>query len=172
MADANLLITYDPAHSGRAEDEAKTLLKSAGEDAKFLKSDIEGVFLLRTKKDPKAIARELQKSGKANPSQFGYTFHWVPIEEWVKTDLTAIGKVLKAFDKKMDPAKSWKLDLVKRHFDKMGTSELILKLTEHINKPKVDLKTPQVVVKVEILGKKTGLALLDADELVDATALK
>jgi tRNA acetyltransferase TAN1 len=172
MADANLLITYDPAHSGKAEDEAKTLLKSVGEDAKFLKSDVEGVFLMRTKKDPKTIARELHKSGKANPSQFGYTYHWTPIDEWVKTDLTTIGKALKAFDKKMDPAKSWKLDLVKRHFDKLSTTDLILKLTENIEQQKVDLKNPQVILKVEILGKKTGLAMLDADEIVDATALK
>jgi tRNA(Ser,Leu) C12 N-acetylase TAN1 len=172
MADANLLITYDPAHSGKAEDEAKTLLKSVGEDAKFLKSDVEGVFLLRTKKDPKELTKALHKSGKANPSQFGYTYHWTPIDEWIKTDLSAIGKALKAFDKKMDPAKSWKLDLAKRHFDKVGTSELILKLTENIDKPKVDLKTPQIVVKVEILGKKTGLALLAADEIVDTSKLK
>jgi len=172
VVDANLLITYDPAHSGKAEDEAKTLLKSVGEDAKFLKSDVEGVFLLHTKKNTREITKQLHKSGKANPSQFGYTYHWVPIDEWVKTDVTTIGKALKGFDKKMDPAKSWKLDLVKRHFDKVGTTDLILKLTEHIDKPKVDLKNPQVIVKVEILGKKTGVSLLGADELVDATSLK
>lgn len=158
--------------SGKAEDEAKALLKSAGEDAKFLESEVEGVFLLRTKKDPRAITKELIKSGKANPSQFVYTYRWVPIDVWVKSDVNAIVKVMKDFDKKMDPAKSWKLDLVKRHFEKASVTDLILKLTEHIDKPKVDLQDPQVVIRVEILGAKTGCSLLAADELLDATALK
>jgi tRNA(Ser,Leu) C12 N-acetylase TAN1 len=172
MADANLLVTYDPAHAARAEDEVRGVLGAVGEAAKFLKSDIEGVFLLYTVKDPKAIARELRKYGKANKGQFRYTYHWVPIEIWVKSDFAAIGKVLSGFDKKMDPAKSWKLDVVKRHFEKASVTDLILKLTEHIDKPKVDLKKPDVVVKVEILGDKTGCSLLSADELLDAAELR
>lgn len=172
MADANLLITYDPSHVKKAEDEAKALLKAAGEDAKFIESKVEGVFLLRTKKDPKELARQLRKAGKADPTQFSATYHWVPIETWVKTDVKAIGKVLQDFDKKMDPAKSWKLDLAKRHYDKASVTDLILKLTEFIDKPKVDLKNPQVVISVEILGDKTGLALLNADELIETSKLK
>jgi len=172
VADANLLITYNPAHARRAEDEVRTLLRGAGEDSKFLKSDVEGVFLLRTKKDPRMLVKQLIKFGKANPAQFAYTYHWVPIDVWVKSDVSAIGKVMKEFDKKIDPAKSWKLDLVKRHFEKAGATDLILKLTEYIDKPKVDLKNPDFVVKVEILGDKTGCALLTADELLDANALK
>lgn len=172
MVDANLLVTYDPAHKGKAEDEVKTLLKSVGEDAKFLASKVEGVFLLCTKKDSKELAKQLRKLGKADPERFYYTHRWTPVDVWVKTDLAAIGKVLKGFDKKMDPAKSWKLDLAKRHYDKHGTSELILKLTENINKPKVDLAKPQVIVKIEILGNKTGCSLLNADELVDASELR
>lgn len=172
MADANLLITYDPCHSSKAEDEVKALLKSVGEAAKFLKSDIEGIFLLVTKKDTRTITKELRKSGKANPTQFVYTYHWAPVDKWVKTDLAVIGKVMKTYDKKLDPKKSWKLDLAKRHYDKASMTDLILKLTEHIDKPKVDLVNPQVIVAVEILGKKTGLALLEADEIIDSTKLK
>ncbi|MEM7813838.1 MAG: THUMP domain-containing protein [Candidatus Aenigmatarchaeota archaeon] len=172
MAEANLLVTYNPAHAARAEDEARTLLRSSGEDAKFLESKIEGVFLLRTKKDPREVVRQLAKFGKANPGQFVYTYRWVPIDVWVKTDVAAIGKVMKDFDKKMDPAKSWKMDLVKRHFEKASATDLILKLTEHISKPKVDLKNPQLIIKVEILGKKTGCSLLAADEVLDASNLR
>jgi len=171
MPDANLLITFDPAHSKKAEDEVRTLLKQAGENAKFLPCKIEGVFLLRTKKEPRGLVKQLRKLGQAK-NVFVNTFRWTPIDKWVKTDVKSLGKALKDFDKKMDPAKSWKLDLAKRRFDKASATELVLKLTENINKPKVDLENPDVIIKVEVMGSKTGLALLASDEILDTTALK
>jgi len=56
------------------------------------------------------------------------------------------------------------MDLHKRHFD-MGSTEVIMKLTEVVDKPKVDLENPQKIIEVQIIGKKAGLALLNKDEI-------
>ena len=74
-------------------------------------------------------------------------------------------------DKKMDPAKKWRMDLSKRQYDGK-TTDLIMKLTEKIGKPKVDLKDPELIVKVEIIGKKAGVSLLNADEYLNVPKIK
>jgi tRNA acetyltransferase TAN1 len=170
--DANLLVTYEPAHAGKAEEEAKSLLKTAGTEATFLESDVEGLFLVHTKKDPKEVVKHLVKECKNQPARFQYTFHWVPIEKWSSSDIEAMGHVMSEFDKKIDPSKKWKLDLEKRKYDKHRTIDLIIKLTDHINKPNVDLKNPDLIVKVEIIGDRAGLSLLKADELLNVPKMR
>ena len=60
----------------------------------------------------------------------------------------------------------WKMDLHKRHFERMHSIEIIMKLTEVVDKPKVDLDKPQKIIEVQIIGKKAGLSLLNKDEVL------
>lgn len=171
MADANLLVTYDPAHRGKAKEEVESLLESVNEKAEFLESDIAGLFLLQTKKNPKQLTKELHDVVEENPEKYKYTFHWVPIDRWVRSDLNDMVQAMKEIDAKMSDEESWKLDLGKRQYEARST-DLIIKLTENINHPKVDLKNPQKIVKVEIVGDRAGVALLDRNELLDIPKLK
>ena len=168
---SNLLVTYDPSHSGKAKEEAQALLEAAGEKAEFLESEIAGVFLLRTGKDPKELTRELRDVVEESPDKYKYTFHWVPIDRWVKSGLDDMVRAMKDIDAKMSDDDSWKLDLGKRQYEGRST-DLIIKLTENINHPKVDLKNPQKIVKVEIIGDHAGVALLDKSELLDIPKMK
>ena len=169
--EANLIISFDPAHAGKAQEETKALLKEAGEEAEFLESGVEGLFLIKTSKDPREIVKKLVGICKSDPGKFECTFHWTPIDKWLSSDMAKMQAAMKEIDAKMDPEKKWKMDLNKRQYEEK-TTDLILKLTENINKPKVDLKNPDVVVKVEIIGKKAGVSLLNADELLDVPKLK
>ena len=168
MAEANLVVTYDPAHAGKAKEEVDTMLESLKAKATFLESDVEGLFLLNAQ-SPREITKKLNT--KSNASKFNYTFHWVPIDKWCSSKLEDMSKAMKEIDAKIKPEESWKMDLTKRKFEG-ETPKLIMKLTENINKPKVDLKNPQKIVKVEIIGKKAGISLLDKSELLDVPKLK
>ena len=171
MKDANLLVTYDPAHGGKAKEEAESLLESVGEKAEFLESDIAGLFFLRTRKDPKELTRDLRSEVEEDPEKYNYTFHWIPIDRWVRSDMSDMTKAMKDIDAKMSDDDSWKLDLSKRQYEGKST-DLIMKLTENINHPKVDLKNLQKIVKVEIVGDHAGIALLDKSELLDIPKIK
>ena len=167
---ANLLITFDPAHSGKAKDEVNTMLKEAGGDGEFVESSVEGLFLLKVK-DAKKVTKKLKTVCEKEPSKFEFTFRWAPIDSWCSSDMKALSGEMKKLDGKMKDEESWKLDLGKRQYDGK-TTDLILKLTENINKPKVDLKNPQKIIKVEIIGDKAGIALLDANEVLDTSKIK
>ena len=172
MADkANLLVTFDPTHDVKAKEEVEGLLGIIKDKPKFLKSKIAGLFLLVVKDSRKAV-KALRDAAKADPDQFAFTYHWVPVDEWISSDLKALKKKMKEFNKKIDPEKTWKLSVAKRNYEEHKTPELILALTEEIDKPKVDLKNPQQILKVEIIGKEAGVALLDAHEILDVPEIK
>ena len=164
MVDANLLVTHDHSHAGSAKVEVEKVLKAVKKKAKFLKKDIDGVFKLRIP-NPKKVVKSLGKL-KRKKGMFEHTFHWVPIDKWVLTNVKTMQKEIKKLQKGIKKTEKWKLDLHKRQFDKIHFTELVLKLTEVVDKPKVDLESPQKILEVQVMGKKTGLSLLNKDELL------
>ena len=168
--DANLIVTFDPSHAGKAKEEVNALLTEVKEKPKFLKSEIDGLFFLKVK-DPKAATKKLAQECKKSPDKFEVTFHWMPIDKWCSSKMEDMSKVLKSIDGKMKPDESWKMDMSKRQYEG-ETPDLIIKLTDNIDKPKVDLKNPQKIIKVEIIGKQAGISLLDASENLDVSKLK
>lgn len=162
MVDANLIVTHEPSHAGSAKEEVEKAFKAIKQKAKFLKTDIEGVFKLRAA-NPKKIVKSLSKlRGK---EIFNHTFYWVPIDKWVSANVKVMQKEVKKLQKGIKKTEKWKMDLHKRQFD-MPSTDLIVKLTEIVDKPKVDLYNPQKIIEVQIMGKKTGLALLNKDEIL------
>ena len=147
-------------------------MKELKQEAKFLKSEIDGLFKLKVKDGKKAV-KDLNKKQDKLAELFDKTYHWTPIEKWVKANIKDMQNALKKYDKEIKKEEKWMMDLNKRSFKKGGeTVELIIKLTDVINKPKVDLKNPDRIVKVEITGNKAGLALLKKDELFNALKIK
>ena len=162
--EANLLVTHEPSHAGSAKEEIEKVLKAVKQKANFLKSESEGIFKLRVG-NAKKIVKSLSKL-KNKKGMFEHTFHWIPIDKWVSTDVKAMQKEIKKLQNGIKKNEKWKMDLHKRHFDKMNSTELIIKLTEVVDKLKVDLDNPQKIIEVQIMGKKTGLALLNKDEIL------
>ncbi|MDP3765116.1 MAG: THUMP domain-containing protein [Nanoarchaeota archaeon] len=164
MVDANLLVTHDPSRAGSAKEEIEKALKVIRQKAKFLKSEIEGVFKLRVS-NPKKLVKSLSKL-KGKKGMFKHTFYWTPVEKWTPANVKSLQKEIKKLQKGIKKTEKWKMDLHKRHFDQMHSTELIMKLTEVVDKPKVDLDNPQKIIEVQIIGKKAGLALLNKDEML------
>jgi tRNA(Ser,Leu) C12 N-acetylase TAN1 len=165
MADANILITYEPNHAASATAEVESLLKEMKQKALFLKSVVDGVFLLRVTK-PSEFIKKLSAFCKKEPSKFEYTFSWAPVGKWCASSLNEMVKTVSLMGKKIKQNEKWKLELKKRLYEKYSTPELIRKLTENIDRPNVDLKKPQKIIKVDILKNKAAITLLDKDELL------
>ncbi|MBI2558071.1 hypothetical protein HYW20_02005 [Candidatus Woesearchaeota archaeon] len=164
MVEANLLVTHEPSRAGSAKEEVEKALKAIKQKAKFLKSDVDGLFKLRVgnaKKTVKSLGKLKSKKG-----MFEHTFYWIPIDKWIATNVKSMQKEVKKLQNGIKKTEKWKMDLHKRHFDSMHSTELIMKLTEVIDKPKVDLENPQKIMEVQIIGKKTGLSLLSKDEIL------
>ncbi len=171
MAKTNLLVTYDPNHAGLAKEEITSVLKQLNTTPEFLKSEIEGLFQI-TIKEPKETVKKLVEICKKDPTMFRITFHWVPVDNWCKSTIEDMQKTIKALVKGIDEEDKWKMDIAKRCYEKYHTTELIMKLTEVVDKPKVDLKNPDKIIRVDIIGNDAGISLLNKDEILNIPALK
>ena len=164
MPDANLIVTHDPSHAGSAKEEVEKALKAVKQKAKFLKSGVEGIFMLRVS-NPKKTVKSLSRI-KSKKGMFSHTHYWVPVDKWTSSNVKLMQNEIKKLQKGIRKTEKWKMDIHKRHFDQISSTELIMSLTEAVDKPKVDLENPQKIVEVQIIGKKAGLSLLNRDEML------
>lgn len=164
MAEANLLVTFDPVHQESAKKEIETLMKEIKQDAKITKMEDGLAHIIA--KDAKKVVSELLKLAKKETSKFNYTFHWWPVDKWCKAEIKEMQKVIADLQKEIKKEEKWKMEFAKRKTTKEYPKNIIIQLTEVVDKPKVDLSSPQKIIKVEIIGDKAAISLLTKDEIV------
>jgi tRNA(Ser,Leu) C12 N-acetylase TAN1 len=161
-----LIVTYDPAHISSCTESVRNVIAAVG-GAKpaFLKSKYHGIFLIAVPK-PKEVVKKLKALSKKNKDIFGKTYRYIPVDKWVSSKVTDMAKAIKSLVPKIGVNEKWKMDLEKRYYDKYDYNELILKLTEVVNREKIDLKKPKKIIKVEIVGGNAAITLLEPDEFL------
>ncbi len=167
---ANLMVTYDPNHRALAEAEVTDAFKRIDDELKFLTSEIEGVFKIATSK-PRESVKKLAKLCMKEPDLFKATYQYVPIDTWCASGVKEMQEIIKQLEEGIKTSEKWKMTLNKRSYE-MPAMDLIIKLTDVVNRPKVDLKNPEKIIRVEIFGDKAGIALLKADEAFSVPKLK
>jgi len=170
MADGNLLVSFDPVHEESAKAEILGLLKEAKHKAKLLKATagLAEVSVADAKKAVKAVL----EIAKKDIEKAKYTFNWWPVDKWCKADVAEMQKVIKKLQESIKTEESWKMDLIKRNVTKDLGKDLIIKLTDVIEKHHVDLNNPQKIVKVEIDGNRAAISLITPDEMLNVPKLK
>lgn len=163
--EANLLVTFDYAAYMGARNEVIDVLREVGEEnPEFLYSEVKGLFQLRVEGAPKEVTRKLDALCRRDPSRFWYTYHWVPIEKWCPSTIEDMSEVVKALAERIRPEERWRMSINKRFYREHHTRELIEKLAQHVDKPKVDLENPEKIIRIEIIGGRAGFSLLTPKE--------
>lgn len=160
-----LLITYDPAHIESSREKVENLLKEIKVKHEFLKSNYNGIFLVDVAK-PREVVKKLKQISKKNRELFGKTYRYIPIDKWVKSEISEMQKAIKSFVPKIKENEKWMMDIEKRYYTKHDHKELIIKLTDMVDRKEIDLKKPEKIIKVEIVGKDAGISLLKPDEFL------
>ena len=158
--ESNLLITFDPVHEESAKAEIEAIVKETGKKAEIVKIE-DGLAELNAE-NPKEFVKALKTVDK---SKFNYTFYWWPVDEWCKSSVEEIQNCVKKIQENIKADEKWKMDLAKRKETQEYPNDLIIKLTDVIDKPKVDLKNPDKIIKVEIIGDKAAVSLLIPEEI-------
>ncbi|MBI2144647.1 hypothetical protein HYU17_05910 [Candidatus Woesearchaeota archaeon] len=168
---ANMIVTFDPNHKGTAELELREVLKQVGEKPQIGQTEVEGLFKVAVSNARAASAR-VRSLCRSNPNLFSVTHHYTPIDKWCPSDVPAMQKVINAVSEGIGQNEKWKMGMNKRHWDKLEGVQLIVKLTDVVNRKNVDLNSPDKIIQVEIIGKETGIALLKPSEIVDVAKEK
>lgn len=171
--EANLLVTFDSMNYGEARAEVIDALREVGESHPvFLHSAVGGVFMVKVDMDPKETVRKLNDLCRADPLRFQYTYHWIPIERWCPSTIEEMSRVIREFAERIKPDESWRMEIHKRFYKAFHTNELIEKLAQHVDRPKVDLKNPQKTIRIEIIAREAGLSLLGPKEHLSVNKVK
>jgi tRNA(Ser,Leu) C12 N-acetylase TAN1 len=168
----NLLVTFHPNQAGLAEREVRKRVEEVGGQVEDIeRSSIDGVLCVRLEGDAKQIVSSLQSEFQESPEMLAHTYHWVPIDVWVKADEDIMIDAVKDLAQGIGESEKWMMHVHKRHHPK-HSEELMLTLTDPIRKGKVDLKHPEKIIAVEVLGSMAGLSLLAKDQLINVNRLR
>ena len=155
----NLIITCARHFESEASDELyKVLILFGDENPEIISTGISGILIAETKIDPCKVVEKIREMVIEEPWSIRYCLRIIPIDVVTNTDLREIVDGITSLVKKISEDESYRITIEKRNND-IPSKEIISKIAEKIQK-KVSLEKPDWIVLVEILGDKTGLAVL------------
>ncbi len=170
LAQANVIVTFDPNKPSSARAEVERVLHDIGETARIEESRIPGIFKVALA-NPKSAIRKLVEVCRNSPERFNRTFHWTPIDRWCHTNVNEMQNIVRELAQEIRNQESWKISIEKRQCNE-HERDLVTKLTSVIDKSNVNLSDPDKILKVDILGNETGLAVLGRDEFLNVSKFR
>jgi len=166
MFQFNLLVTYAYDFLG-ARREAAGILSLLGDDSPTIRRTlVKGVMGILTFLDAHQLHAGLRKFVEDKPNEFWFTQRWIPVDVWTTSDVESMKEGVKKVAK-IDADERWMMVVEKRRYDGLPTPDIIKELAELIE-AKVDLKKPDKIVRIDILGPYAGISLLRPGELFSA----
>jgi tRNA(Ser,Leu) C12 N-acetylase TAN1 len=172
MEHYNLLVTFHPNQAGLAEREVRRRIEDVGgtvEDVE--RSSINGVFCVKVAGNAKEVVTAIRSEMREDPEMLSHTFHWVPVDVWVDANDEDMIDAVNSAAEGIGERESWMMHVHKRRHPK-HSEELMLTLTENIQKGRVDLKHPEKIIAVEVLGGRAAISLLTKEEIIDVNRLR
>jgi len=166
ISDFNLLATTARGNEKAMTHEIVYLLKDeiGDAEAKASKTKIRGLIVAKTALDPIAVIEKFRSILTERPYMFRYALRIVPIQRVVPTDLEEIKKATAELATKIGETQSFRVTVEKR-FTELHTKDLIEAAVGDI-KARVDLKNPDWVIQVEVLGALTGVSLIHPNDVL------
>lgn len=161
----NLLATTDQLGLSQASSELWMNLRAIGDEKpKVDRSRIKGLILAYTNLDPKEAVHLLRRHMGEEPGRYRAVYRVMPILAWVKTEIEEIVEEVREQAARIGAKESFRVTLEKRR-TKLRSRKVIDAVAEKIDR-KVDLGEPDWVVLVEIVGKRTGIAVVPREGIL------
>lgn len=88
----------------------------------------------------------------------------MPVEVWTYSDLDSMKTAVKQLRIRIREGERWRMTMEKRRYTKYHKDEIVRELAELINE-KVDLKNPDKILRIDIIGKYTGISVLEPKDM-------
>lgn len=166
MRPFNLLVSTYRNREDDCISELWYLFRELGDDSvEAWRTSIPGLVAVKTKLDPFEAAKRLGSMAIERPWDFRYVFKLTPIELVVPTDLNEIaGSAQSLAERKISLNETYRVTVNKRA-TLLGSREVIEAVASRINR-KVDLKNPDWIVLIEIIGNDTGISVVRQGDVV------
>jgi tRNA acetyltransferase TAN1 len=164
--DFNLLATTARGNERAMCNELYYLLKEELGDtqAQTGKTKIRGLIVAKTTLDPVTVIEKFRIILTERPYEFRYALRIVPIQKVVPTSLEAIKAATAEMATKIAENQSFRVTVEKR-FTELHSKDIIEAAAGDITR-KVDLKNPDLILLIEVVGPLTGLSLVPPNDVL------
>ena len=154
-----------------AQEELLDLLEILGDNQPESQiTDINGIVVAYTNLDLFQVINSLRHLVKNEPWQVHYVLRLIPIESVVHTKLEDIGNAAKNLTLKMHSQDTFRITVERRHTF-ISSGDIIATVARQINN-KVDLRNPDWIVLIEIIGALTGISILKPNQIFSSVIEK
>jgi len=157
--------------SGAAIREVAGLLKMLGDGKPVIKrTAARGIIGVKTSVDARIVVQELGSILRDDPMVFRYTLKWVPIDLWVNSDLESMREAVLTLRDRIKPGECWRMTVEKRRYTQYHRIDIIKELAKLVDE-RVDLKNPDKIIRVDIIGRNAGVSVLSPQQIFSSTRL-
>jgi tRNA(Ser,Leu) C12 N-acetylase TAN1 len=162
----DLLVSYPRGYFGPARQEIVHILRLFGDPQPHVeKSGIPGVCVLHTSLDNRHVIARCRELYDSELQSFRFAVKWVPVDYWCEKDLNAIKRLIEEHvAPRIGAQETWAMKVEKRGWGQYHTAEIIQHLAEAINRT-VRLKTPDKLVRIDVLGSAVATSVLRPGEI-------
>ncbi|MCL1966138.1 MAG: THUMP domain-containing protein [Candidatus Bathyarchaeota archaeon] len=133
-------------------------------EAAAVRTAVRGIIVARTSLDPYVVVEKLCGILRERPFEFRFALRIIPVERVVLTDLELIRKVSFELASRIGENETYRVTVEKR-FTALHTADIISSVAEGIQR-KADMKNPDKILLIEIMGAVTGISLVKPTEII------
>jgi tRNA acetyltransferase TAN1 len=170
--DYNLLVSHERRYLHASRGEILRLLGEFGDTHPVARRTIaRGLMGVRTALRNTGVIRSVFTKFSQDAMSIRFTLKWTPIDLWCDATLESMKQSLAILQSEIKPRERWMMHVQKRRFTIYHRIDIIKELAELIDE-KVDLRNPDKIVWIEIIGKQAGMKVLRPDEIFSLPKLR
>ena len=164
----NLLATTSRGNEEDLCSEIWYLLREMGDETiQVEKTGITGLITVKSALSPFDVIKNLRDILENRPEELQYTLRVIPIESVVRTDLGEIQREAAKHASKIKESQTFRVTVEKRFTD-LSSQEIVEAVALMIDR-QVDLKSPDKIVLVEVVGRLTGISVTAPGDIMSVT---
>lgn len=163
----NLIVTTFRRQETIAVSELRDLLGYLGDkEAEVEMTKISGLITASTSLDPFYVIEKVSEILSNEPWRISSLLRFIPVEEVVPTRMEDIVEAASKLSRKIPEESSFRITVEKRHTS-LSSQDIIKAVAEKIHR-RVDLKNPDYIVLIEVLGGVTGVSVIRPQQVISS----
>ena len=151
--------------------EISNILDKIGDsEPKITITNMSGILTAETKLDPIDVVKKIKEMVLDEPWCIRYSLRMIPIQKITETKIDSIEEGISDLIELISSQDSYRISIEKRNSD-ISSQELISRIANKV-KNKVSLEFPDKVILIEILGNKTGIAIVKKTDILSVEKTK
>ncbi len=167
----SLIVTCARHLEEEAQSELTKILNQLGDnDPKISITKMSGILTADTSVNPLEVTKKIKDIIDEEPWLIRYILRVIPIQCFVNTEYEDIIKKAVEYAEKIKGGETYRISIKKRN-STISSRQLIDSIASKIGN-KVSLENPDWIIQIEVLGGKTGVSVLKAQDITSVEKTK